>query len=288
MNGWLIYQQEDALNNSSYIDWMIREAKKQQITLTLVLRHELDIGSNRRHPVFSIKERPVTLPDMAIIRTIEPTLQLAFEALSIPVFNNSYTAAICNNKIRTYIEMEKIGVPIMQTLFLYPNAFPALAPLTFPFVLKSATGRGGGEVFLIQDQPSWKQYAAKLKQTEAVAQSTENIQFGRDVRVFVIGKSIVSAVLRENDTDFRANFKLGGNAVPFPLSEDKRLLVQRIINHFDFGLVGIDFLLTKDGAFVFNEIEDVVGSRILSETSDINLLEKYISFIKEEVNHLSR
>src|SRR5699024_3841413 len=78
------------------------------------------------------------------------------------------------------------------------------------------------------------------------------------------------------------------NAVPFLLSEDKRLLVQRIINHFDFGSVGVDFLLTKDGAFVFNEIEDVAGSRILSETSDINLLAKYISFIREEVSHLPR
>src|SRR5699024_2307223 len=218
------------------------------------------------YPVFSIQERPVTLPDMAIIRTIEPTLQLAFESLSIPVFNNSYTAAICNNKIRTYIEMEKIGVPIMQTLFLYPNAFPALAPITFPFVLKSATGRGGGEVFLIQDQPSWKQYAAKLKQTEAVAQSTENIQFARDVRVFVIGKSIVSAVLRANDTDIRADFNLVGLAVPYILSEDKRWLVHPLINHMDLGLVWIVFLLANDGAFVFNKLEDVVVYRTLCAT----------------------
>lgn len=287
MNGWLIYQQTDAWNNSSYIDWMIGEAKKQQITLTLVLRHELDIDSSSAHPVFSIQNHPVTLPDMVIIRTVEPALQQAFESQSVPTFNNSYTATICNNKIRTYKEMKKIDVPIMQSLFFNPNDYPAQAPLAFPFVLKSATGRGGGEVFLIQNQTSWKQRTATLKHTETVVQSTENIQFGRDVRVFVIGKSIIAAVLRENDTDFRANFKLGGSAIPFTLTNDKRLLVQRIINHFDFGLVGIDFLLTKDDAFIFNEIEDVVGSRILSETSDINLLKEYISFIKKEVNNHS-
>lgn len=281
---WLIYQQEDAVKNASYIDWMMQEAKKQQITLTLVLRHTLFIDTKNHKPFFSINNRVEAPPDAVIIRTIEPALQQAFEAQSVPAFNNAHTAMICNNKIRTYEEMKKIGIPIMQSQFLNPSAFPAVAPLPFPFVLKSASGRGGNEVFLIHSQDSWKQQAAKLIHREAVVQSTENIQFGKDVRVFVIGKMIIAAVLRESSTDFRANFKLGGKAVPFSLTDEKISLVQRIINHFDFGLVGIDFLLTYDGHFILNEIEDVVGSRILSETSDINLLERYISFIKEKMN----
>src|SRR5699024_507612 len=283
MTWWLIYKQEDASKNAGYIDWMMQEAKKQQITLTLVLRHTLQMDIINNQPVFFINNREVLLPDAVIIRTIEPALQQAFEARSIPAFNNTHTASICNDKIRTYIEMNKIGVPIMPTQFLYPSAFPTAPPFPFPFVLKSASGRSGSEVFLICNQDSWEQQAAKLKHTEAVAQSTENIQFGKDVRVFVIGKTIIAAVLRENTTDFRANFTLGGKAIPFPLTEEKKSLVRRITHHFDFGLVGIDFLLTYDGHFILNEIEDVVGSRILSETTDINLLEQYISFIKERV-----
>lgn len=283
MTWWLIYKQEDASKNAGYIEWMVQEAKKQQITLKLVLRHTLQIDIKNHQPVFFINNREVLLPDAVIIRTIEPALQQAFEARSIPAFNNAQTASICNNKIRTYIEMNNIGIPIMPTYFLYPYTFPTAPPLPFPFVLKSASGRGGSEVFLICNQESWAQQATKLKHTEAVAQSTENIQFGKDVRVFVIGKTIIAAVLRENTADFRANFTLGGKAVPFSLTEEKRSLVQRIIHHFDFGLVGIDFLLTYNGHFTLNEIEDVVGSRILSETTDINLLEQYISFIKEQV-----
>lgn len=60
-------------------------------------------------------------------------------------------------------------------------------------------------------------------------------------------------------------------------------MIQKIIDHFDFGLVGIDFLIGHDGELIFNEIEDVVGSRTLSEISDINLLEKYVTFIKTKV-----
>src|SRR5690625_6839454 len=90
---------------------------------------------------------------------------------------------------------------------------------------------------------------------------------GKDLRVFVIGKQIIAAVLRVNNNDFRANFKLGGSAFLYHLTIDEVEMINKIINHFDFGLVGIDFLIDKEGNLLFNEIEDVVGSRILSETT---------------------
>ena len=60
-----------------------------------------------------------------------------------------------------------------------------------------------------------------------------------------------------------------------------------MIESMDFGLVGIDFLFDSEGGLLFNEIEDVVGSRTLSQVSDINLLEKYVSFIKQNVKRSS-
>jgi gamma-F420-2:alpha-L-glutamate ligase len=162
---------------------------------------------------------------------------------------------------------------------------PSHPPLPFPFILKEATGRGGQEVFLIADEASWQNTVPKVKTNDLLIQSTVNIQLGKDVRVFIIGKQIIAAVLRENKCDFRANFKLGGSATLFDLTEEMRTLITTIVNHFDFGLVGIDFLLNKKGEFVFNEIEDVVGSRILSVTTNINLLEYYVAFIKAKVEN---
>src|SRR5699024_1645257 len=128
----------------------------------------------------------------------------------------------------------------------------------------------------------WNAVKHHLHSNDIVIQDA-NVKLGKDVRVFVIGEQIIAAVLRKNDDDFRANFKLGGIAQVFTLSDKQINMIRKIINHFNFGLVGIDFFIDHQGELIFNEIEDVVGSRILSATTNINLLEKYITFIKKSV-----
>ena len=48
-------------------------------------------------------------------------------------------------------------------------------------------------------------------------------------------------------------------------------------------MVGIDFIFDEHGHFLFNEIEDVVGSRTLSALSEINIVREYLKFIKDHV-----
>lgn len=47
------------------------------------------------------------------------------------------------------------------------------------------------------------------------------VQMGKDLRVFVVGKEIIGAVLRESTTDFRANFTLGGDARLYSLNDSE-------------------------------------------------------------------
>lgn len=102
--------------------------------------------------------------------------------------------------------------------------------------------------------------------------------------MFVVGKEIIGAVMRENSQDFRANFKLGGSARLYELQENELAIINKITSHFNFDMVGIDFLIDLDGELLFNEIEDVVGSRTLSAVSNVNILKKYIAHIKSEIN----
>jgi RimK family alpha-L-glutamate ligase len=283
MNGWLIYRKEDAIENSTYIEWFIKEATKQDVRLELVYREELRIGIQEKVPILSVAGIVTEKPDLVIIRVMEPFLQRQFETMQIPTFNNHRVTSICNHKAYTYLEMNQLGIPIQPTYFVAKDAMPDILPLPFPFVVKTATGHGGKHVFYIHDRLTLQRALQQIDTNDLIIQSTEKIQLGKDVRVFVIGREVIAAVLRENNLDFRANFKLGGTARLFPLTEEMRAMVQTIIDYFDFGLVGIDFLLNEAGEFVFNEIEDVVGSRILSETTTINLLEKYVTWIKQEV-----
>src|SRR5690625_3575694 len=201
------------------------------------------------------------------------------EICHIETFNSSTISTICNHKMLTHLELNKLNIPMVPTFFTSKNTLSKNPPLAYPLIIKEASGRSGKQVHLIKNDEDWRR-AIPLLQTKDIIIQSADVMLGKDLRVFVIGKEIIAAVLRVNKNDFRANFKLGGSAFLYHLTIDEVEMINKIINHFDFGLVGIDFLIDKEGNLLFNEIEDVVGSRILSETTNINLLSEYISYIK--------
>lgn len=277
--GWLIYSQTDAEKNKAYIKWFIDEAKLQSITLMLILREDLTIGIFNNRQIVLWKNKPIQLPTFAVVRTIDPLLNSHLEDVGIKVFNSAKISYIANHKMVTHYEINKLKIPMVNTLFIKKENLTSSLPLSLPFVVKEATGRGGKQVHFIQCESDYNQCLNLLKTNDLLIQSTD-VKIGKDVRVYVLGKEVMGAVLRESTTDFRANFKLGGSATWYPLNQTEQKMIYKIIKAFDFDLVGIDFLFDLDGNLLFNEIEDVVGSRMLSSTSDINLLEKYIAHIK--------
>ncbi|WP_080874229.1 ATP-grasp domain-containing protein [Oceanobacillus timonensis] len=281
MKGWLIYTTSDSIRNKSYIDWFIDEAQKQSIDLVLLRREDISIGIHHNKQVIYANGRAITA-DFAVVRTIDPLLNKQLEQMGIAVFNKPAISETFNHKAYGYLAVQQLGIPVPETYYFPGNLTPSTPPLDFPFVAKTAAGKGGSQVIMLHHLKEWEAYCQRT--TEAfVVQSPKNIQPGKDLRVFVIGKDIIAAVLRENTNDFRANYSLGGKASLYTLSQTEKRTVQKMIDAYDFGLVGIDFMFSHDGEFIFNEVEDAVGSRTLSMLSTINLLEKYVHFIKKNL-----
>lgn len=281
-NAWLIYNKQDANENISYIDWFIKEANTQDIALKLVLREDITTGIIGNKRTVLSNDKPAALPNFAIVRIVDPLLSLHLEELGIPVFNSAFISRLCNNKELTYHYVHDLDIQMVDTIFTNKQQLDKTKALDYPFVVKEATGRGGKQVYLIENEKDWCTCLPALSPHTIIVQSSD-VMHGKDLRVFVIGNEIVGAVLRENSTDFRANFKLGGTATWYPLNKKETELVQTIIHHFQFDMVGIDFLISKDGTLLFNEIEDVVGSRTLSAVSNVNILQKYVTHIKKQL-----
>ncbi|GEN85520.1 MULTISPECIES: ATP-grasp domain-containing protein [Oceanobacillus] len=281
MNGWLIYTEADSIRNKSYIDWFIDEAKKQSIELTLLLREDISIGIRRDKQIINTKGKEV-YADFAVVRTMDPLLNKQLEQMGVTVFNNAVISETFNHKAHGYLAMQQLGIPVPESYFFHGKLIPSSLPLNFPFVAKAAKGKGGNQVTMIDNQQEWEAYRKSCTE-DFLLQSPKNIQPGKDLRVFVINKKIIAAVLRSNANDFRANYSLGGTASLYTLNKTEIRTIQKIIDAYDFGLVGIDFMFTEDGKLIFNEIEDAVGSRTLSMLTDINILEAYISYIKEKI-----
>lgn len=292
MVGWLIYSQADVEKNKYYIRFYLEEGKKRNMDICLVLSEDLKAGIKGNRWFITVKDEKVPYPDFAVCRTIYPLLNKQLEALGIPVFNNSMVAEICNNKAKTYQYVAQLNIPMIDTEFCkYSQLENRLSAITEPTVVKAVAGHGGSQVFLLNPGQSTdverhkKHIIENMKGADAVLQPLTGSRH-QDLRVYVIGKEIIGCVLRTARQGFKSNYSLGGEVRTYSLSPEETKLAEKIINLFDFGLVGIDFLIGNQGELFFNEIEDVVGARMLYQCTDINLVGLYLDYIKNRVKGL--
>ncbi|QHE53155.1 RimK family alpha-L-glutamate ligase [Pontibacillus sp. HMF3514] len=278
--GWLIYIKEEAERNRSFIDMFIEEARKQGIILQLKLREAFHIGVQEHQLVCWIEGQRTELPDFAVVRTIDPLFTEQLECLGVPCFNSSDVARICNDKAKTHQFLAQQGVPMVDTLFLKGEALSSI-PFSFPLIAKEVHGRGGKNVYWVNDEDEVQELSFEPQQDLVIQKPASKL--GKDLRVFVVGNKIVGAILRQNKNEFKANYTLGGSASLYELSEQERELAHKVIEPFEFGMVGIDFLFDEENHLLLNEIEDVVGSRTLYQESSINILELYVSYISSKI-----
>jgi ribosomal protein S6--L-glutamate ligase/gamma-F420-2:alpha-L-glutamate ligase len=257
MKGWLIYP--DGVGDDNYISWYIDKFKARGIDLQLKRLSELDACD---------------LPEFAVMRAIVPFISQTLEEMGVRVFNSGRVAAVCNNKADTYRLMSENGVEILPTYYTLDEV------KSLPVVIKSNNGHGGTEVFLAKTRDELYKYYARLRGNCVMQQVADCC--GRDVRVYVIGGNIIAAMLRKSDKDFRSNFCLGGSAEVYKLSEYERAVVGKVCDILKPDFVGIDFVF-NGGRAVFNEVEDVVGSRMLYTYTDIDIVELYVDYIVKEM-----
>lgn len=282
---WIIYRESDAIKNKHYIEMYFKEGKRLGIIFELLFREKIMIGTNGHRLFLTYDGKKKEKPDFVIHRVIDPLLAKQLECLNILVFNNSEVSEICNDKAKTYQQITSLGISCVPTTF-HKNHEIVNMSFTKEQVIKSVDGHGGGQVF--SGESSYHEIKNGIANSDFVVQK-RIVSDGKDVRVYVIGKEMIAAVCRKvkcESSEFRANYSLGGDVSLYEMKDDEKILIEKIVNHFSFAMVGIDFLVDNSGKWIFNEIEDVVGARMLYQCSDINLVRKYLDFIIEEITKI--
>ncbi len=246
--------------------WFVEALREKFAQVGLSL--ELQLRENLRPEDFE----PPQLPDAVLMRCAAPDVSLRFESLGVRVFNSAHVSEIGNDKLKTLQFVSQLGVPVMES-YAFQNTLSDALPLPFPFVLKTLDGHGGSEVFLVENStqlahlynPAKKWLIQRLCDTP-----------GRDVRVYVVGNRVVAAMERRSLTDFRSNYSLGGTAVPYTLNAEEKGIVSTILGALPLDFAGIDLIFDHGRPFL-NEIEDVVGSRMLYEKTNLDVLDLFMA-----------
>ncbi len=195
-------------------------------------------------------------PDAVISRTRDWRLTRKLESEGASVFNPSRVSEICNDKHATYVFAESLGIPTLEHSLDSQN--PPGEP---PWIVKSRTGHGGSQVFMASDPDELDRLCDVLGDDALIQRIAPTI--GRDMRAYAMDGEVLACVMRSNDTDFRANYSLGGDAELCPLPDECGRIVEKVSEALGPCFVGVDFVFGRDGEVYLNEIEDVVGTRML-------------------------
>lgn len=260
--GLIVYNEVDQEKNAWFINRALEILNKDDISLSY-LEEDFLLEYVRTQDL-----------DFVIYRGRKAEIVEFLENQGILVFNNSLTNKTANNKYITYQFFKDNELSSIPT-------YLESSTLSFPYIMKSVSGHGGSEVFLVNSE----------EERNAIFEAHSNLAFiyqpfiphEGDVRIFLLNEQIIGAVKRISHNDFRSNYSLGGEVSSFDLTKEMEEAALKIAHLLKATYIGVDLLLTEDG-YLFNEIEDPVGSRMLLKASNIDSVTLFLNRVKEIVS----
>lgn len=238
IQGWLIYERADAELNESFIRMLQSAAREKNCQLHLYLADNIPLTGS--------------LPDFIWNRTRNSQLVANYYALGVKTFNLPVVNAIANDKLKAQQLARSLDIPCIDT-WTKPNA-----EMIYPVVVKTKDGHGGKEVALCTTEAELHEQLNLFGENSIIQPFIASNN--QDVRIWVLGKTIIGAVKRTGKT-FKSNYTLGGTIEKFEVPATLAHDVTKLVGTLQSDYIGIDFLVGEDGQFYFNEIEDPVGAR---------------------------
>ena len=256
ISGLIVYSKIDKEKNAWFIKSMIDSLNKKGVSLIYLDENAL---------LEYVDHNKI---DFVIYRSRNYELVEELEKRGIRCFNNSLTNKIANDKLLTYQYLTAKGILCLPS-------FASLEEINeYPTIMKSLNGHGGQEVYLLKAKEDEKTYRKPNKRYLYQKYYPND----GDLRLYVLDKQVIGAVLRKNNNDYRNNFSLGAEVTSYQPEENLIQISLKVASLLNADYVGIDFLKV-DGQWLLNEIEDPVGARMLYKASGIDASELLSDYI---------
>ncbi|GAA0463996.1 ATP-grasp domain-containing protein [Alkalibacillus silvisoli] len=254
MKGILIYNKKDYNRNKHYAKWLQDVAFQHDMELEMVYREDYyKQGLNDSETI-----------TFAINRSRDHHLSLLLELNDIKVFNNSKVTFLGNDKLAAYHHAKNQGVPFPSVLLNWTNQDNIIS--------KPIHGHGGDGVIKLGETVEIPSFYNRIQQEQVYS-------LIGDIRFYIINNQIVHAVIRKNNGELLLNYSHHKQCELFHYTAEHRQLITQLLSGLHIDYAGVDFFLTDNEQLIFNEIEDVVGSRMLSDLGINNTAELYIKHI---------
>ncbi len=202
--------------------------------------------------------------DVVVARNLSYTRSLytlrVLASWGIPTVNTADVVETCGDKLRTSAALAAAGVPQPQTAIAFTPeaALEAMERLGYPVVLKPVYGSWGRLLAKINDRDAAE---AILEHKTALGSPLHQVFYvqeyipkpGRDIRAFVIGGRVVTAIYRYAE-HWITNTARGGRGEVCPVTPELEAVCLRAAEAVGGGVLALDVLEHPTRGYLVNEI----------------------------------
>lgn len=303
--GWLVVN--EFLKGKKFQEiyqWLKEAAKKKEIELQVLTNAQLLTKYSETGTEVFLYENKVSVddglplfndkPDFVIFWDKDIPLAKAIEAQGVLLFNCPEAIAACDDKGLTHSLLAKHQIPMPITIPV-PMTFEGIGYqnfnfletieqiLTYPFVLKECFGSFGAQVYLIHNR---KEAETKLQESAGkpmLIQEFINTSAGRDIRIHMVGGEPITAMLRYNDGDFRANITNGGRMKPYTPNNAQIALAKNVCDILKLDFAGVDLLFGEEEMPILCEVNSNAHFKNIYDCTGVNAAEKIIEYVYHKV-----
>ena len=199
-------------------------------------------------------QKAKTLPHFAFTWDKDFYTAKSLEQKGVKLFNSADAFFTCDNKALTTLALIKNGIDIPKTVFS-PKAYEAtgysdfcfldvaIETLGLPIVIKEVYGSFGQQVYLAKTRDEAVSIIKSLGTKDFIMQEFIKISSGTDIRINVVGNTVISAMKRQNKEDFRSNITNGGSAFLYEPTEEEKTTAIKAAKACGCDFAGVDLLL---------------------------------------------
>lgn len=242
----------------------------------------------------------LNLFDCLIIRTMPPgsleqvvfrmDLLSRLECAGVTVFNSSRAIECAVDKYLTISRLVAAGLPVPATAVCETSeaALQSFTELGGDVVVKPLFGSEGRGIFRISDPDLAYRSFRTLERTQSVIYLQQYIAHpGYDTRILLLNGSVIGAIRRHNQQDFRTNLSRSGQAEPYHPADEEVELARRAAELTQAEFAGVDLLSSVEAPYkrYLLEVNAVPGWRGLQSVTNVNVASLVIEYLEQKRNN---